>query len=73
MRALSLYKFSEGVLAMGGKTDTNISLAIFAFVAIFLAVNIYYIINMEPSDEYPPLGSIPSIINGLAEGSDRHD
>jgi hypothetical protein len=55
------------------KTDTNISLALFAFIAIFLAGNIYYIINMEPSDEYPPLGNIPSIINGLTERSDRHD
>jgi hypothetical protein len=58
---------------MESKTDANISLAIFSLVAIFLAGNIYCIINMEPSDEYPPLGSIPSIINGLAEGGDRHD
>jgi hypothetical protein len=55
------------------KTDINISLAIFAFVAIFLAVNIYCIISMEPSDEYPPLGNIPSIINGLTERSDHND
>jgi hypothetical protein len=55
------------------KTDTNIALALFAFIAIFLAGNIYYIINMEPSDEYPPLGNIPSIINGLTERSDHND
>jgi hypothetical protein len=73
MRALNLLGFSEGVLAMGGKTDINISLTIFSLVAIFLAGNIYYIINMEPSDEYPPLGNIPSIINGFVERSDRHD
>jgi hypothetical protein len=73
MRALNLCRFSEGVLVMESKTDVNISLAIFSLVAIFLAGNIYYIISMEPSDEYPPLGNIPSIINGFVEGSDRHD
>jgi hypothetical protein len=55
------------------KTDINISLAIFSLVAIFLVGNIYYIIKMEPSDEYPPLGNIPSIINELTERSDRND
>jgi hypothetical protein len=73
MRALNLFRFSEGVLVMESKTDVNISLAIFSLVAIFLAGNIHYIINMEPSDEYPPLGNIPSIINGFAERGDRHD